>query len=256
MKPDWRNRYELAIEAARKAGQIALGHFDAATTVEWKHDATPVTAADREAEAYLRKNLLGAFPNDGFLGEEQGEQTGDSGYRWIIDPVDATRNFIHNVPLWATLVGLQYRSETIAGVVEAPAMGQTWRALRGDGAFRDNRPIHVSEVDSLKESMLFYTSVSWFTKAGQEKPFLDLVRTTQTQRGFGDWYGHVLVAQGSGEIMLDHGLKIWDLAAILPIVEEAGGKFTDWQGIRTIEQPHVVVTNGKVHDSVLAALKS
>ena len=254
MNPDWRNRYELAIESARKAGELALRYFDVSTAVDWKHDATPVTAADREAEQFLRATLLAAFPRDGFLGEEQGEQAGDSGFRWIIDPVDATRNFIHNIPLWATLVGLEFRGETIAGVVEVPALRQTWRALRGDGAYRGERRLHVSDVATLADATMFYTSVSWFTSAGHETEFLDLVRKTQTQRGFGDWYGHVLVAQGSGEIMVDHGLKIWDLAALLPIVEEAGGKFTNWKGERTTHSPDVIVTNGKLHDAVLATL--
>jgi histidinol-phosphatase len=253
---DWQNRYELAIDAAREAGRIALRYFDTGATIDWKHDQTPVTAADREAEAFLHTKLLATFPNDGFLGEEHGEKPGDSGFRWIIDPVDATRNFIHNIPLWATLVGLEYRGEMIAGIVEAPAIAQTWRALRGDGSWHGDRSVRVSQVGALGEAMMFYTSVSWFSKARQERAFLELVRRTQTQRGFGDWYGHVLVAQGSGEIMLDHGLKVWDLAAILPIVEEAGGKFTDWNGKRTIENPHVVVSNGKLHQAVLDSLIS
>lgn len=255
MNPDWRNRYELAIQTAQRAGQLALRYFDSDFHTEWKDDRSPVTVADREAEALLRTTLLGAFPNDGFLGEESGDTPGASGFRWIIDPVDGTRNFVRRIPLWGTLVGLEYRSETIAGVVEVPALRQTYRALRGGGAYRGERRINVSTVDRLSEATIFYTSLSWFVRAGRQEAFLEMVRHTQTQRGYGDFYGHVLVAEGAGELMVEHGVHIWDVAAIQPIVEEAGGKFTDWNGKSTIHRPDVVISNGLVHDEALAILK-
>ena len=121
MNPEWRTRYEVAVEAAQKAGQLALRYFEAGTTVEWKHDQSPVTVADREAEALLRTTLLGKFPGDGFLGEESGDTPGTSGYRWVIDPIDGTRSFVRGVPLWGTLVGLEHGSEQIAGVAVVPA---------------------------------------------------------------------------------------------------------------------------------------
>ena len=127
MNPDWRSRYEVAIDAAKKAGQLALKYFDADVAVEWKADKSPVTVADREAEALLRTTLLGKFPHDGFLGEESGYTAGTTGYRWIIDPIDGTRNFVRGVPIWATLVGLEYKDDQIAGVAEIPALGQTCR---------------------------------------------------------------------------------------------------------------------------------
>ena len=126
MNPEWRNRYELAVEAAQQAGRIALGYFDGDLTVDTKKDLSPVTIADREAEAFLRKRLLSAFPQDAFLGEESGDQAGTSGFRWIIDPVDGTRNFVRGVPLWATLVGLENKGELIAGVAYLPAVNQTF----------------------------------------------------------------------------------------------------------------------------------
>jgi histidinol-phosphatase len=252
---EWRARYEKAVEAARQAGQLALRYFDCGTTVEWKQDRSPVTVADRDAESLLRTALLGAFPDDGFLGEEHGEKPGTSGYRWIIDPIDGTRSFVRNIPLWGTLVGLEYQGEAIAGVAEVPALRQTFRALRGDGAWRDDRRIHVTDVSDLSKATIFYTSLSWFMKAGRQQEFVDLVTRTQTQRGYGDFYGHVLVAQGSGEAMVEHGVHIWDVAAIQPIVEEAGGRFTDWDGNRTIERVDVVASNGKLHDEVLRLLR-
>jgi histidinol-phosphatase len=255
MNSDWRSRYEAAIEAARQAGQIALRYYDAAVAVEWKPDASPVTVADREAEQHLRTALLGKFPADGFLGEEYGDHPGSSGFRWIVDPIDGTRSFVRNVPVWATLVGLEHRGDMIAGVVVAPALGNVYHALRGDGAYRDGRRIHVSDIDRLADAQLFYSSVSWFARADRKEGFLDLSGRTQRQRGFGDYWGFVLVAQGSGEVMVDHGVHAWDVAAVLPIVEEAGGRLTDWDGNRTIHRPDVLASNGRLHDEALAILR-
>jgi histidinol-phosphatase len=202
----------------------------------------------------LRGTLLGRFPRDGFLGEESGATPGSSGFRWIIDPIDGTRSFVRGVPLWATLVGLEYKGELIAGVTYMPAMNQTYRALRGDGAFRDDRPLHVSRVADLLEAHVYYSSLSWFTKAGREPQFLRLLKQTQRQRGYGDFYGFVLVAQGSGELMVEHGVHAWDLGALIPLVEEAGGKMTAWDGTTNMERPDVLASNGLLHDAALRIL--
>lgn len=255
MNPEWRTRYDAAVEAARQAGQLALRYFDADVTVEWKQDQSPVTVADREAETLLRRSLLGAFPQDGFLGEEFGDSPGNSGFRWIIDPIDGTRNFVRNIPLWGTLVGLEYKGEQIAGVVDVPALGQTYRALRGDGAYRGERRLRVSTIRALSEATIFYTSLSWFARAGCQDLFIDLAMRTQTQRGYGDFYGHVLVAQGCGDLMVEHGVHTWDVAAIKPIVEEAGGRYSDWDGSPSIDRPDVVVSNGLLHEEVLGLLR-
>ncbi len=256
MNADWRTRYELAVETTQKAGQLALSYFDRGIDVEWKKDNSPVTLADRTAEEFLRQTLLGKFPADGFLGEEFGDHAGTSGFRWIVDPIDGTRNYVRNIPIWGTLVGLTYQGKTIAGVIDVPALGQTYRALRGDGAYRGDRRIHVSQVNTLAEATIFYTSLSWFQRANRTEGFLELSRRTQAQRGFGDFYGHVLVAQGSGEVMAEAGVHIWDVAAIQPIVEEAGGRFSDWDGNATIERPDVVISNGILHDEALKILGS
>jgi histidinol-phosphatase len=254
VRADWRNRYEVALEAAREAGRVALRYFDTGLAVEWKKDCSPVTVADREAEALLRGTLLGRFPDDGFLGEETGDQPGGSGFRWIIDPIDGTRSFVRGIPIWGTLVGLEYRGEQIAGVVEAPALGLSYRALRGDGAYRGERRLTVSPIATLDEAMLFYSSLSWFVKAGRQQEFLDLAVRTQRQRGFGDFYGYVLVAQGSGEVMVEHGVHAWDVAALKALVEEAGGRFSNWDGGADIHRTDVIVSNGKVHEEVLHIL--
>src|SRR5262249_2255404 len=153
--------------------------------VEWKQDDTPVTIADREAEAMLRTTLLGRFPDDGFLGEEHGEKAGSSGFRWIIDPIDGTRNFVRAIPLWGTLVGLEYQGETIAGVIDVPALKMSYRALRGDGAYRDGRRLRVSDVADLSKVTMFYTGLAYLSQARAEDVFIDLARSVQTQRGYG-----------------------------------------------------------------------
>lgn len=254
MNPSWRNRYEMALEAAQEAGGLALRYFNGEFKVEWKQDQSPVTVADREAEALLRARLLEAFPEDSFLGEESGDRGGSSGFRWIIDPIDGTRNFVRGIPIWGTLAGLEYKGEQIAGVVAVPALGQTFRALRGDGAYRDNRRIQVSSIGTLGEATLFHTSMVWFLRAGCGNVFQDLVERVQTERGFGDFYGHMLVAQGSGEIMVEHGVHPWDMAALKPIVEEAGGRFSDWDNTPTIYRPDVLASNGKLHAEALKIL--
>jgi histidinol-phosphatase len=255
VNPAWRNRYEIAVEAAHRGGRAALAYYDTGLPVEWKSDHSPVTVADRETELVLRNALLGAFPDDGFLGEEHGETPGTSGFRWIIDPIDGTRNFVRGIPVWATLVGLEYQGEQIAGVCDVPTLGHTYRALRGDGAYRNERRIRVSDIDDLSRAMVFYSSLSWFVKAGKRDEFLELSKRAERLRGFGDFYGHLLVAQGSGEIMVEHGVHAWDVAAIKPIVEEAGGTFSDWDGTPSIHKPDVLITNGKLHREVLKILR-
>lgn len=254
MNPDWKARYETAVLAAGQAAQLALRYFDTGLPVEWKQDQSPVTKADREAEQLLRRTLLDRFPDDGFLGEESGNQPGGSGYRWIIDPIDGTRNFVRGIPVWATLVGLEYKGEQIAGVAVLPAMNQVYRALRGEGAYRGERCIHVSDVSDLRESMMFYSALSWFEKAGKAEVFVELSHHVQRQRGFGDFYGFMLVAQGSGEMMVEYGVHPWDIAALRPIVEEAGGRLTDWDGGLDLERADVLASNGKLHDTTLAIL--
>jgi histidinol-phosphatase len=254
MNADWRNRYDAALDAAQQAGQFALGYFDRGIAIEWKADHSPVTLADRGAEDIIRKALLGKFPADGFLGEESGDTPGSSGFRWIIDPIDGTRSFVRGIPLWATMIGLEYKGELIAGVVFLPAMKQVFHALRGHGAFRDDRCIHVSDINALDKAHVYYSSISWFTKAGHDRQFLELVKQTERQRGFGDFYGFMMVAQGSGEIMVEHGVHAWDVAAIEPIIAESGGKLTAWDGKLDIEKPDVLATNGLLHERALAII--
>src|SRR5262249_44925205 len=160
-------------------------------------------------------------PRDGFLGEEFGEKPGDSGYRWVVDPIDGTRNFMRGLPLWGTLVGLEYHGEAIAGAAVMPSLGPSYRALRGDGAYRDGRRLHVSARAALADAILLCSSLSGFFDAGREAEFLELARRTQRHRAFGNFYGFVLVAEGAGDLMVEQGLHVWDVTAVAPIIEEA-----------------------------------
>lgn len=255
MNADWKNRYEAGVLAAQEAGREALRYFDTGVAVETKPDQSPVTIADRSAEEVFRKRLVEQFPDDGFLGEEFGDTVGTSGFRWIIDPIDGTRSFIRGIPIWATLIGLEYQGEMIAGVAYNPVWKQTHRALRGDGAYRDERRIRVSDEQHFDKSLLAYSSFSYFRQVGKQTAFAELLVKTERSRSYADYYGFVLVAQGSVELMVDHGVHIWDIAGLKVIVEEAGGMFTDWHGGLGVDRPDVVASNGKVHAAALEILK-
>jgi histidinol-phosphatase len=256
MNPEWRSRYEVMVHAAKAAGQVALGYFDRDVTVEWKQDASPVTVADRNAEKLLRQLVTAAFPGDGYLGEEFGDTPSKTGYRWIIDPIDGTRCFVRNIPHWATLVGLEYKGEMIAGVSYAPADNQLFRALRGDGTFKNDRRVRVSVINDLDQALACYSGYRYFHKAGKEKQFLNVMRGVDRARGFGDYYGFVLVAQGSVDLMVDYGVHEWDIAGLKVIVEEAGGQFSDWDGGDDRTRPDCVASNGKLHEAALAILQA
>ncbi|HEY2787680.1 MAG TPA: inositol monophosphatase family protein [Fimbriiglobus sp.] len=254
MNPDWSSRYEVAVTAAKQGGDLARSIFDTAFDVEWKEDNSPVTVADKGAERAIRALVARHFPNDGFLGEEDGHVPGTTGFRWIVDPIDGTRSYVRHIPIWATLVGLEYKGEQIGGVAYVPCLGEMYRALRGDGAYCNDRPIRVSPVTELSKALLCYSSIGWFRKAGKERTFLELAAKTERQRGFGDFYGFVLVASGSADAMVEHGVRPWDVAATKALVEEAGGRFTDWDGNCTIDRPDVLATNGHLHDAVRTIL--
>jgi len=262
MRPEYVSRYEVAVAAAQQAGRTAREHFpDAASAefaknVEWKSDNSPVTIADRNAEQSLRDSILKRFPGDGFLGEEFGNTPGTSGFRWIVDPIDGTRSFVRGIPLWATLVGLEHRGELIAGIAVEPVPGNTYRALRGDGAFKNDQRISVSTVGRLGDALACTCDFNFFEQCGRLAAYLALAKTAHRQRGYGDYYGSILVAQGSADVMLDYGVKSWDVAGLVAIVEEAGGRVTDWRGGRYFDGPEMLVTNGRLHDETVSLLEA
>lgn len=254
MNRDWQNRYEVGHLATHMAGDLAHKIYNSSFDVEWKADESPVTIADRNAESKIRDIISRHFPNDGFLGEEHEDHPGSSGYRWVIDPIDGTRSFVRGIPLWATLVGLEHYGDAIAGFCYIPVLGHTYRALRGEGAFCNDKQIHVSTETSLANSMFCYSGSQYFRKANASEAFHRLHDATDRQRGLGDFYGFMMVAQGSAELMLDHGVHAWDVAALIPILEEAGGQLTNWQGKRGIDAPDALASNGKLHAQALQLL--
>ena len=246
---------DAAVEAARAAGEIALGYFRGGVEVTLKADATPVTQADREAERAIVEILGRAFPEYGVLGEEFGGR-GSTDVRWIVDPIDGTKNFVRGIPLWATLIALEERGEVTVGVVHNPARGDLYTARRGGGAWKNGERVRVSDVSTLDRAFLVHAGLSILREAGHWDGFVRLVDATDRQRGFGDYVGYGLLAEGKAEIYLEVDLKPWDLAAPRILVEEAGGRFTDLAGRPTIYSGTALATNGRLHDAVLALLRA
>ncbi len=223
--------------------------------METKPDLTPVSEADRAVEEHIRRELARVRPGDAVLGEELGDD-GDAPRRWIVDPIDGTKGFVRGLPVWATLLALEVDGQLALGVVSAPALGRRWWARRGDGAYADGRPIRVSAVARIEDAYLSYDSVPGFEAVGLGEPFLGLARRCARTRGLGDFWGHVLVAEGALDVSVEvGGMRLWDLAPLQVIVEEAGGRFTDLSGAARADAGEAVVTNGLLHDEVLAALR-
>lgn len=242
----------VAIDAARAGGKRTLPYFNAGTAVEWKQDGSPLTQADRESERAIRETIGRAFPDHGILGEEEGETAGEAPYRWIVDPLDGTRTFVRGVPLYGTLIGLEVRGEPVVGVVYLPALDELVAAARGLGCTWNGRPCRVSRVDRLDEALVAVTDER--TARQRSGAYARLSEASGMQRTWADCYAYVLVATGRAEVALDPIMNVWDCAALLPIVEEAGGRFTDWRGQRTIHGGEAVATNGLLHERVLGLL--
>jgi histidinol-phosphatase len=243
-----------AVEAARAAGEIALRYYRGGFEVTIKPDQTPVTQADREAERAITEILGRAFPGWGFLGEEFGA-TGGQDTRWIIDPIDGTKNFVRGVPFWAVLIGLEERGEITTGVVFNPVTGDLFTARRGEGAFANGERIRVSDCDRLKEATLLHSDLGLLRAAGLWDGFVRLVDGSRRTRGFGDYYGYGLVAEGKAELYVEVDLKPWDIAPVKILVEEAGGRLTDFDGRPTIYDGRVLASNGRLHEEALLLLR-
>ena len=245
---------EAATEAARAAGEVALKYYRSGFDVTIKPDLTPVTQADREAEQVIVEILRRAFPDHGFLGEEFGER-GPRDRRFIIDPIDGTKNFVRRIPVWATLIALEEAGEVTVGVVHNPVTGELYTARRGGGAFLNGERIRVSDVGDLGQAHLIHAGLGLLRRAGCWDGFVRLVDATDRQRGFGDYAGYGLVAEGKAELYVEVDLKPWDLAPCMLLVEEAGGRFSDLDGRRSIYTGTALATNGRLHDNALAMLR-
>ena len=244
---------DAAVDAARAAGRIALKYFRGGFEVARKPDDTPVTPADREAEQAIVEILGRAFPDCGVLGEEFGGR-GTKEVRWIIDPIDGTKNFVRGIGIWATLIALEERGEVTVGVIHNPVTAELYTARRGAGAFLNGERIRVSDVAELGRAFFLHAGLGIVRKGGHWDGFARLIDATDRQRGFGDYMGYGLVAEGKAEIYAELDLKPWDLAAPKILVEEAGGRFTDFAGRPTIYTGTALATNGRLHDAALALL--
>lgn len=245
----------LLVEIAEKADQIALRYFRAATLdVLTKSDASPVTIADRSIEEAARDVVAQQHPGLGIYGEEYGERAGDARTRLIIDPIDGTRNFVRGIPVFATLLAIEEDEEVIAGLVSAPALGLRWQAARGAGAFCGARRLRVSAIADLGQGQVFHGDLSGAAEMPPPPGISTLFARAQRTRGFGDFYQHLLVAEGAGEFAIDPEVKPWDVAALQVILEEAGGRATSLDGSRTIYGGSLVSSNGLVHAEALRLL--
>lgn len=220
--------------------------------VDRKADGTAVTAFDRDAERTIRSAVRARFPGHAFLGEEDGLEGDDGAPRWIVDPIDGTTNFVTGNPVWATLIALQVDGEEVVGVVSAPALGSRWDGIRGGPAHQDGREIRVNGVDDLAQAQVSFGGLDYFADERIAPVVTELTSRTRRQRGFGDFWQHCLVASGACEIAIEAEVSLWDLAAVKVVVEAAGGRFTDLDGVRTADGGSALSTNGPLHDEVLA----
>lgn len=250
----------LAHVLADQADALAMARFRAVDlVVESKPDLTPVTDADKAVEDMVRSQLSHVRSRDAVLGEERGS-SGSSTRRWIVDPIDATKNFVRGVPVWATLIALVDGGRAVMGVVSAPALGRRWWAAQGQGAYTGTslmraRRIHVSAVARVEQASLSYSSLGGWLAAGRGREFLNLQQRFWRTRAFGDFWSYMLVAEGAVDAACEPDLNLWDMAALAPVVEEAGGRFTSLTGEPGPFGANALATNGLLHQAVLGALR-
>ncbi len=250
-----RDTLDFAVETAYLAGRLTLAHFHGVVDTEWKADGTPVTVADREAEALIRSRIEARCPGQAIIGEECG-LTGPDGasQRWFIDPIDGTKSFIRGVPLYAVLLGLEIEGQVELGVAYFPALDEMLAAATGQGCWWNGRRARVSAVQSLDQALVCFTDIASFAPHGRAEAWERIQRATYQRAGWGDAYGHMLVATGRAELMLDPIMSPWDCGPFPPILREAGGYFGDWQGNPTIHANEALSTTTTLLPSVLELL--
>ncbi|MBM3161984.1 MAG: histidinol-phosphatase [Chlorobi bacterium] len=247
---------QLAVETAEHAGRLSLDYFNRKTLrVFSKRDASPVTEADRKAEELIRNSIASCFPGDGLFGEEFDEKPAENRRRWIIDPIDGTRSFIHGVPLYGVMIALEEDGAMRLGVINFPALGQLFHAETGCGAFMNGSPVRVSPIAAVKDATVVYTEKEYLLDPSSEHP-LDLLRfQAGLVRGWGDCYGHMLVASGRAEVAVDKIMSPWDCAAVIPVVTEAGGYCFDYRGETVIDGQGLASSNQALGAVLLDAVK-
>jgi len=254
----YRDELAFALSLADDSRRIIRRNFGTSMKVEWKGDNTPVTVTDREVEEALRARMARETPDYGVIGEEFGRETGSARREWVVDPIDGTKAFIHGVPLFGTLIALLEDGKPVVGLIDLPALGEggerVW-ASRGDGAFRNGAPCRVSVIDRLDESLLLDGSATTMERLGFGDAWAGLRREARLHRGWGDCYGHFLVATGAAEVMADPIVEIWDIAPMAIILPEAGGRFTSITGADDLGERSGLSTNGRLHGEIVEALQ-
>ncbi|MBN1217939.1 MAG: inositol monophosphatase family protein [Anaerolineae bacterium] len=259
MPDSLRDYLDFAMEIAWQAGQLTLGYFQTDLQPDFKADESPVTVADRQAEQLIRRRIEERFPAHAIIGEEFGgeeylQESAGYSHRWIIDPIDGTRSFVRGVPLYAVLIGLEIEGQSQIGVAHFPALGEMIAAATGEGCWWNGRRACVSKVNHLKDALIVHYDVTAFEKSGRAEEWKRLKQTANYRAGWCDAYGYSLVATGRAEVMLDPIMNVWDCAALMPILQEAGGYFGDWQGNPTIYGNEALATTQKLLPEVLRAI--
>ncbi|RNC85672.1 MAG: inositol monophosphatase family protein [Balneola sp.] len=247
---DIKELLEAAIEIAEIGGKHTLKYFKKELEVISKDDDSPVTIADRETEQIIREEILKRYPNHGIIGEEFGRTNESSNIQWVLDPIDGTKSFIHGIPFYTTLIGIMIDNEPVVGVINAPALNELCAAGVGLGATLNGEPCKVRETSELKDCTFLVTEIRRFQECGMEPQFQELMARTSLHRTWGDAYGHMMVAVGRADIMFDPILSIWDAAALLPVLKEAGGIFSDTNGVETIHSGNGFSTNMKLYPQI------
>ncbi len=247
---------EFATETAYLAGRLTLGYYQTGVRADHKADNSPVTIADRKSEEFIRAQIERRFPRHAVLGEEFGARGADSAtHKWFIDPIDGTKSFLHGVPLYAVLIGLEIEGKPQVGVAYFPALDEMLSAATSEGCWWNGRRAHVSEVAQLKDALVTFSGISSFKERGRTAAWERLQAACNIRRGWGDAYGYLLVATGRAELMLDPIMNAWDCAPFPPILREAGGYFGDWSGNETIYANEAIGTTQKLLPEVLQVIK-
>ncbi|HET8864139.1 MAG TPA: histidinol-phosphatase [Gracilimonas sp.] len=241
---------QAATEIATIGGNHTLKYFKKDIEVISKSDDSPVTVADRETEQIIREEILKRYPDHGIIGEEFGRVNEDSRIQWVLDPIDGTKSFIHGIPFYTTLIGILIDQEPKVGIINAPALDELCAAAIGHGVTLNGKPCNVRNMEKLKEATLLVTEIDRFRQMGQQELFQELLDRTKIHRTWGDAYGHMMVATGRADLMYDPELNIWDAAALLPVIEEAGGVFCDIHGQKTIHSGNGYSTSKDLHTEV------
>lgn len=256
MRSPYRDYLDFAVETAYLAGRLTLGYFRTGLRPAFKADDTPVTVADREAERLIRTRIEARHPTHAIMGEEYGAQETDGAdHCWYVDPIDGTKSFVHGVPLYAVLIGLEIEGTVEVGCAYFPALDEMVAAATGEGCWLNGRRAHVSDVDALDRAVVAFTDVENFYRQGRAEAWQRLRHATYVRAGWGDAYGHCLVATGRVELMLDPIMSVWDCAPFPPILREAGGYFGDWQGTPTIHGEEALSTTQHLLPEVLALIQ-